>query len=235
MKYFWILVLSMMPMYSVLADNGLPDSPFMEIKGKGVVYAKPDYVEVKFAVKAHAETGADARKEVDEKLVQVAHILKELKLPDDAFEAYKLSVESEGAFGENGKWRQMGYQAAREGKITIRDLDRAQEIMDALTKSPIDTWDSVSAKVNDEESLKLKAREAAFKDARERAEVYARMAGKSVGEVFRIGDESLWQFDFLESAPMLAEATITRGHSLPVFQVNRIEITQNVNVIFLLE
>lgn len=216
----------------VFAENGLPDRPFVEVSGQGVISAKPDYVQADIVMTAIAEDGATARKKVDAKIAEMAKILQAQKVPKDALEAYQLSIEAEREY-INDKMELIGYRATRRATLTIRDLDRAQEILDALIEAPIELWEDIEAHVDNPDEFRERAIISALENARHRAEVYAKSTGKRVGAVYRIGDEIQWDTHWLGNVTVVGAAIGQAG--LPLFQVGDIEITQRVHVIYLLE
>lgn len=217
--------------FPVLADDGLPDEPFVEVYGEGVLTVPVDHIEVHFTLAAGANDGSTARKKVDTTLAEAARILREQDVPDAALEAYQLSI-SEQHGRVDGEYQSVGFLAERSAILTLHDLDRAGEIMDALIEAPIQIWDGVHALPADVEQTRELARAAAVKDARRRAENYAHLVGRDLGEVYRIGDDVDWE---IQLRPQALAAAYVGGVGAPIFRVGDIEIRERVRVIYLLD
>ncbi|ADG79366.1 26 kDa periplasmic immunogenic protein OS=Tsukamurella paurometabola (strain ATCC 8368 / DSM/ CCUG 35730 / CIP 100753 / JCM 10117 / KCTC 9821 / NBRC 16120/ NCIMB 702349 / NCTC 13040) OX=521096 GN=Tpau_2768 PE=4 SV=1 [Tsukamurella paurometabola] len=95
---------------------------------------------------------------------------------------------------ETGPWedrRLEGYAATESLTVTIRDTDRAAAVLQAAATAAGDAAriESVSFAVSDGAGPLDRAREAAFADARRKAEHYASLAGVTLGAVVSIADE----------------------------------------------
>lgn len=76
-------------------------------------------------------------------------------------------------------------------RATVRDVAACGEVVRAALDAagPVARLDSTSLAVGDPGPLAVAAREAAFEDARARAEQYARLAGRSLGPVVEVREE----------------------------------------------
>ncbi|WP_167496898.1 SIMPL domain-containing protein [Cellulosimicrobium funkei] len=76
-------------------------------------------------------------------------------------------------------------------RATLRDVGASGEVVRAALDAagPVGRLDSTSLAVGDPGPLAAAAREAAFADARARAEQYARLAGRSLGPVVEIRED----------------------------------------------
>ncbi|WP_019204095.1 SIMPL domain-containing protein [Tsukamurella sp. 1534] len=95
---------------------------------------------------------------------------------------------------ETGPWedrRLEGYSATEALVLTVRDVADAARVLQAVAVAAGDAAriDSVTFALSDGERPAAAAREAAFADARARAEQYAALAGASLGAVLSIVDE----------------------------------------------
>ncbi|GIZ95835.1 hypothetical protein TTY48_04470 [Tsukamurella sp. TY48] len=95
---------------------------------------------------------------------------------------------------ETGPWedrRLEGYAASESLTVTVRDTGRAAAVLQAAAAAAGDAAriESVTFAVSDGDGPLERAREAAFADARRRAEQYARLAGAALGPVRSIADE----------------------------------------------
>jgi hypothetical protein len=85
----------------------------------------------------------------------------------------------------------VGYTAHQSLRLLVRDRDRVGELIKALARGAGDAFglDSVSLEVADPAPLLVRAREAAFEDARAKAQQYADLSGRRLGPVLRVVEE----------------------------------------------
>jgi uncharacterized protein YggE len=84
----------------------------------------------------------------------------------------------------------VGYTAYQQLSVTVRDPGLVGSLVEAFAGVAGNalTIDSISLDVSDPEPLLAAAREAAFEDARARAQQYADLSGRSLGKVVRVTD-----------------------------------------------
>src|SRR6478609_644025 len=86
----------------------------------------------------------------------------------------------------------VGYTAFQSLRLLVRDRDRVGELIKALARAAGDAFglDGVTLEVADPAPLLERARTAAFDDARAKAEQYAALAGRRLGPVLRVVEET---------------------------------------------
>jgi uncharacterized protein YggE len=156
--------------------------------GVGVVRSAPDAailrlaVEVRDAGLAQAYAGASgaARRVVDSVLG--------LRVPRADLSTSGLSVRGETVWRENSGQQVVAYVASTSLTITVRELARTPEVLDAVVRSGGDALrvHGLTLEVSDRSRLQAAAQEAAFDDARAAAERLAHRAGRTLGAVLRI-------------------------------------------------
>lgn len=84
----------------------------------------------------------------------------------------------------------VGYTASQQLRLPLGGTELAGEVITALSQAAGDALgiDGLSLTVADPTDLQVRAREAAFQDARERAEQFAALAGRTLGTVRAISD-----------------------------------------------
>jgi len=81
------------------------------------------------------------------------------------------------------------YQSKNIVRVTVRDANRAGEVVDTAAKNGAVILGGVCMRVSDESSARKTVLEAAAKDARTKAEALANAAGKPIGEPVAITEE----------------------------------------------
>jgi uncharacterized protein len=91
-------------------------------------------------------------------------------------------------------------------QVTIRDLDKVDDVLDAAVEAGANNVWGVSFGLDDTKALEVQAREKAVEDARARAESLAKLNGVVVGDVIAISEVIGGS-----PTPMYAEAASYRG------------------------
>jgi uncharacterized protein YggE len=84
-----------------------------------------------------------------------------------------------------------GYLAGQDLAVTLRDMDSAGATMSTAVEAGGDAarLQGISYELDDDASLRSQAREKAFADARAKAEQYAKLAGRELGDVVLMREE----------------------------------------------
>lgn len=165
-------------------------SVHVEVTGIGTASAVPDVVAVDLALTAR-ETGVAAALSRAADLLSTAQQVARNHGIDGA------DIRSTGSHvhpvhdrhGEvTGR-----YEAGHRLRVRLRDRDRVGAILTDLSAEVGDALsvDSISLQIDDPAPLEQQARQAAFADARARAEQFAALAGRRLGKVRRIEDGPL--------------------------------------------
>jgi hypothetical protein len=80
------------------------------------------------------------------------------------------------------------YRVATEARVTVRDLGRVGHVLDAAVKAGANSTRGLSFQKEDPSAERGRALAAAVADARAKAEVLARAAGRELGEVLQISE-----------------------------------------------
>jgi len=83
-----------------------------------------------------------------------------------------------------------GYRVANQVNVTIHQIAQVGDILDRLVKAGATDAGSITFLVSDREKTLDQAREAAFTNARHKAELYAHAAGVNLGHIAWITESS---------------------------------------------
>ncbi len=79
-----------------------------------------------------------------------------------------------------------GYHVTNEVRVTLRDLARVGQVLDAAAKAGANATRGLAFRKDDPSAERSRALSAAMADARAKAEVLARAAGRELGEVLEV-------------------------------------------------
>ncbi|MGW6035093.1 SIMPL domain-containing protein [Gordonia terrae] len=204
------------------------------VVGTGQVTGTPDTLRADIGVEATAPDVTTALDETSAKVTAVtdAVVAAGVERKDVATQQVSVNPQytnpSPGATSEVG-----GYLATNTIRVTIRDIAKASAILSAAATAGGDNTriSNVSFAIDDDSDLLDQAREAAFTDARGRAEQYANLAGDSLGKVLTITESTSGQEK--SAAPGTFERDVAAA-PVPV-EPGQQELTFTVNVTFALD
>jgi uncharacterized protein len=153
----------------------------LTVTGHGTATAVPDTAVVRLAAVHRAPSLAEALAGAESARAEVVAAAGDLVVS-----SVNLSVWP--AHDDQG--RQSGFEARHSMSVAAGDLDAANDLLGRLAAGVGDrlTVDGVQLTVSDPTSALGRAREAAFNDARARAEHLASLAGASLGDVEAIAE-----------------------------------------------
>ena len=82
--------------------------------------------------------------------------------------------------------RVVGYEVSNTVNVTVEDFGKTGAVLDALVSSGSNQIDNIGFSIHDTSALLKQAREAAVKDAIDRARTYANVAGVTLGRILSI-------------------------------------------------
>src|SRR3712207_4401124 len=121
------------------------------------------------------------------------------------------------------------FSANHQLRITTRDLDGVGRLAGEILASGDMTFQAVTFGLDRQEEGGDKAREAAVRDARRQAEVYAAAAGVSLGRLLEIRDGSAQPFERHEAMPMRMAKS---AEAVPIVPPAAIRYTASVQLVW---
>ncbi|WP_278264065.1 SIMPL domain-containing protein [Nocardia sp. AG03] len=180
--------------------------------GRGTVRAVPDLIRVTLSVESRAATVAAAYDRAGERVNAVVAALRAAGVSDADMATSGLSVRTETVYTDNGRTEITGYLATTGLSVALREsTEPARAVAAAVTAGGDDVrLGGLSRTIADPEPLLAQARDAAFDEAKTKAEQYAARAGTRLGGVVQItedtGSPTPRAFDIsgeMDAAPML--------------------------------
>ncbi len=171
-----------------------PSPRYIVTVGEGEVSATPDRAELRVGVDTEAETAAEALRLNAEAMTAVLDRAEALGL-DRRADVRTLQVSVRPRYervaprvGAPRRRTLVSYEARNEAVVTVRDLARLSEILDATTEAGATRTDGVRFFLADQRALADDARRQAFADAQRKAALLAGEAEAALGEVLAIDE-----------------------------------------------
>ncbi|WP_392544960.1 SIMPL domain-containing protein [Oryzobacter telluris] len=201
-------------------------SDHVEVTGSGAASAVPDVVVLDTRVQAEAPDVATALAQAASRVAAALQAAADHGIAD--------RDRRTRGMGVNPRWdregqRVVGYTAHHAVRLVVRDRDRVGDVIGAMAGAAGDAFglDAVTLEVADPAPLLVRAREAAFEDARSRAEQYASLADRPLGPVLRVTEGG----GFEPPTPRFAKAAMDVGGGMPV-EAGESTVTATVTVRF---
>lgn len=218
----------------VFAQNdAAPRPPTISVLGTGDAELKPDFARVHVTVATQADTVAQAasqnRAATERVLARIEGLgIKREDIQTSNFQVFQTPVQ----YTPDGKEiEQPKFSAHHQLRITTRDLDGVGRLAGEILASGDMTFQSVTFGLDRQEEGADKAREAAVRDARRQAEVYASAAGVSLGRLMEIRDGSAQPFE--PRPEMRMQMALSKGaESVPIVPPATIRYTASVQMVW---
>ncbi|WP_336821365.1 oxidative stress defense protein, partial [Cedecea sp. VD20] len=159
MKFKILALAALMGLGSVSVQAGeLPNGPHVVTSGTASVDAVPDIATLAIEVNVSAKDAASAKKQADDRVAQYLTFLQKNGVEKKDINAANLRTQPEYDYLKDGKTQLKGYRAVRQVEVTLRQLDKMNELLDGALKSGLNEIRSVSLGVAHPEEYKDKAR-----------------------------------------------------------------------------
>ena len=182
-----VLLLSFSP---VAAQT--PPGRTLSLAGNAEVHAAPDAALVSTGVVSEGDTAAAALKTNSAalaKVVEVIHARASRARTADQRPVAAGALLSPGQAQPNDRPRIIGYTAVNQVALRVRDLAKLGDLLDKVTVAGANRIDGIDFIVSNQEALLDEARRKAVVDAKDKADLYARAAGFTLGKVINLVEE----------------------------------------------
>lgn len=183
------------------------------VTGDGDAAGAPDQAQVNAGVQTMAPTVADASRQNQAIVEQILAALAEQGIDAKHIQTANYSIWPEQHHDARGSGEVTitGYRVNNTVNVTIEDIEKVGKVLAAVTNAGANTIHGVNFGVKDTAALEERARAAAMKDARARAESLAELAGVELGEVLSISTTSQGNYPM----PMMAGGRMAMMEAAP--------------------
>jgi len=202
----------------------------VNVNGSGKVYLTPDMAYVTIGVHTEGENAVKTVAENNAATQDVIDTLKGMKIDEKDIQTTNFSISPQKEYDQAGKpTGKVTYIVDNSVLVTVRDLSKIGDILDATVKSGANSINGIQFDVADKDQALSQAREAAVNDAHAKALELAQAAGVTLGAVQTISEYTSGgptpMYD-RAAAPMAVEAA-----AVPV-QAGQMLLTIEVNIVY---
>ncbi len=194
--------------------GGVSATNTISVSGEGEVFATPDIANISFTVREEAKKVSDAQDKVTIKIKSALASVRKLGVDDKDIKTQNYSSYPKYEWQEGtvtclaigcppsrpGKQVIVGYEVSQTVTIKVRDLEKANAIVDGLATVGVTEMQGPNFAIDDEDGLKAEARKIAIDKARAKAEVLAKDLGVSLVRIVSFSEGGYY--------PMYARATM---------------------------
>lgn len=176
------------PFSTLTQSRGEP----MVVSGEGKSFVTPDIAKVSAGIQENGSSLANIQDSVNKKSKSLTDALKKLGIDEGDIKTTSYNLSPQYDFS-NPSPRITGYQVSTSYEITIRDFDKVNDVITAVTNSGANLIGNVNFEVNDKtKNEKLnEARKMAVEDAKTKAKGLADSAGITLGRIINISENQL--------------------------------------------
>lgn len=160
----------------------------LTVQGNGKVTVVPDVARVYLGVTLTKPTVKEARNAAAQVMTNVIAAIKGLGISDKDIQTTGLSLWAQYAKGSSTKI--VGYSISEQIQVTVRDLDKAGDVVDTATAKGATDVNGISFELADPAKALDDARAAAIAAARTSAQAMASAAHVTLGAVVSVADAS---------------------------------------------
>jgi uncharacterized protein YggE len=159
---------------------------YIEVTGVGTATTTPDRLRARLAAESGAPTVAQAFNDASNALQAMLAILREQGVGDDDLRSTDIGIHSNRDRGQSGQ----GFHASMGVEARLSDIDSAGAALSAAVEAGGDASRvyGISLESSTTAEAMSEAREAAWANARAKAEQYAALAGRSLGGVLSVSE-----------------------------------------------
>ena len=162
--------------------------PSISVSGEGTVMVTPDLAVATGGVTTEAKTPREASDGNARAMNAIVATLNQAGIADPDIRTSRFSIAPVYAQRRDAAPQLTGYRVTNQVRVKIRDNAKVGEVLDQLVAAGANNVANVEFTVSEPGKLLDEARNAAFADARRKAELYAKAAGAQLGRAISIDE-----------------------------------------------
>jgi len=173
----------------VVTSTVTQKTDIFQVAGEGKVVAKPDTAEVTVGVEKTGGSIKDLQNEVNKTTNNLVSDLKRLGIEEKYIKSTSYNVHPNYDWS-SGRQRITGYTVSTQLQIKSKNLDKINEVIDAVTAGGANQIYGLSLTIDEDKrkELEKEARQQAVKEAKAKAEELARVSGIRLGKVINVSE-----------------------------------------------
>jgi len=206
-----------------------PPQRTITVTGTGKVTLTPDIAYISIGVHAQNASAKDAVAENNTQAQAVIDIIKGFDVAAEDIQTTNFSIYPQQQYDNNGKLTGILYMVDNTVYVTVRDLTKLGDLLDATVSAGANTISGITFDVADKTDALSQACLAAVADAKKQADELTGATGVKLGDVQTVS--------YYDSTPPVtiqysrAEAPMAAGSSVPV-QSGSMQVITTVTIVY---
>jgi len=214
--------------FSCLANiNSLPDQAHLTVTGSAQIEVPPDQVVIQFKATSLAKTARLAKQNVDQQVSTLLLNLEKSGFDQTALESGNINTREQYQYIKEQRILQ-GIVATRDLTYLLTDLEKVNQFLESVLAANIDSIEQMHYGLQSPQAWLLKARRLAIQDSQEKAKYLASAYQAKLGKIYSI----TYQQQHAQPLMLRAMSEKTSGDT---YQVNKLNISDQVQAVFILE
>ncbi len=169
---------------TTVVSNPAPTQRSLSVTGTGLVYLTPDVAYINIGVHTEKPTATDAVSANNDQTQQVVNALENSGVDAKDIRTTNFSIYPNTPYdSQTGKPGTTTYVVDNTVYVTVRQLDKLDDLLDATVQAGANNVNSIQFDVFDKSSAIQQARDQAVKDAQTQAQGLASASGVTLGNV----------------------------------------------------
>jgi uncharacterized protein YggE len=156
------------------------------VTGTGVIYVTPDIATIYIGVHTESQDVQQALQDNSSQAQAIASTLTEMGVDSKDIQTTAFNVYPQQEIGPQGEVTGTKYSVDNTVLVTIRDLSKLGQMLDAVVKSGANNINSIQFDVQDTTQAVSDARKLAVEDAKTQAQELADTAGVKLGKIISL-------------------------------------------------
>jgi len=241
MKTAKFLTLFLASIFTIAAcqaqESPICQGPVITMTAVGEIESIPDVAEVSLNVKSRAKDEVGALEGLSENIEKIIAVLEGLNIKDEDMRTDSISVFP--IYDQRNRQEVLAYESSSRIHFKTYDLSKITELMSGVMAGSENLFSNITYTSTDKENLEDQARQAAFKKALHKAELYADLAGNDLGSICTITEGHAQvmprRMDMMRQESMaMAAAPAPKNLSIPM-KPGKITTTAQVTLVYQLE
>jgi uncharacterized protein len=161
----------------------LPQTRTLSSNGNGMVYIAPDIAYINIGVHTEAPEVSTALSDNSAQALKVSQALTALGVEAKDIQTTSFNVYPMSTYAPDGTISSKYYAVDNTVYVTVRDLSKLGNLLDAVVKSGANTINSISFDIQNKDAAMAQARDMAIAKAKSEAESIAAAAGVKLGDL----------------------------------------------------
>jgi uncharacterized protein YggE len=208
-------------------------TPTVSVNGTGKITVKPTIARINFGVFTHKDTASAAQTENDTIMSKITAALKAAGIKEDDIQTTGYSLQPSYVWDKDtGKNVLNGYDMNHTITVVVRAIQDAGKTVSLIADNGANTVSGISFDVDDAtlEQTKLAALDLAMANARKRADVVAKAAGKTILSVqtVNVNENTYTPYPMYKS-----DAAVATGSAAAPVEAGTLDVEMSVSVTYL--